>query len=146
MSPASLRPPRGWGCHRSTGAAGAAGEPHPRQRGPSWLWGGLGAGDHRQCWDSGLGPGVSWGATAREYDTRGGGGTGDGKSLGNPKRRRGQSLCCSLGSHQSCLSLSALTDGVPTTCCFSYQQRPVPRSLIASIYITSSSCSQPGVM
>ncbi|NWH23954.1 CCL3 protein, partial [Grus americana] len=42
--------------------------------------------------------------------------------------------------------LSALTDGVPTTCCFSYQQRPVPRGLIASIYITSSSCAQPGVI
>ncbi|NWX12308.1 CCL3 protein, partial [Aegotheles bennettii] len=44
------------------------------------------------------------------------------------------------------LSLSTLTDGVPTTCCFSYQQRPVPRGLIASIYITSSSCTQPGVI
>ncbi|KAM6110605.1 C-C motif chemokine 5-like [Pterocles gutturalis] len=37
-------------------------------------------------------------------------------------------------------------DGVPTTCCFSYQQRPVPRSLIASVYITSSNCAQPGVI
>lgn len=42
--------------------------------------------------------------------------------------------------------LSALTDGVPTTCCFSYQQRPVPRGLIASVYVTSSRCAQPGVM
>ncbi|KFM01604.1 hypothetical protein AS27_04307, partial [Aptenodytes forsteri] len=42
--------------------------------------------------------------------------------------------------------LSALTDGVPTACCFSYQQRPVPRGLITSAYITSSSCTQPGVM
>ncbi|KFZ52729.1 hypothetical protein N321_07449, partial [Antrostomus carolinensis] len=42
--------------------------------------------------------------------------------------------------------LSVLTDGVPTTCCFSYQQRPVPRSLVVSTYITSSSCAQPGVM
>ncbi|NWS78562.1 CCL3 protein, partial [Crotophaga sulcirostris] len=41
---------------------------------------------------------------------------------------------------------SPLTDGVPTTCCFSYQQRPVPRSLIASVYMTSSSCTQPGVI
>ncbi|KFP65116.1 hypothetical protein N322_13261, partial [Cariama cristata] len=32
--------------------------------------------------------------------------------------------------------LSALTDGVPTTCCFSYQQRPIPRGLIDSAYIT----------
>uniref|UniRef100_A0A8C3JKK2 Chemokine interleukin-8-like domain-containing protein n=1 Tax=Calidris pygmaea TaxID=425635 RepID=A0A8C3JKK2_9CHAR len=37
-------------------------------------------------------------------------------------------------------------DGVPTACCFSYQKRPVPRALITSVYITSSSCSQPGVM
>lgn len=42
--------------------------------------------------------------------------------------------------------LSAPTDGVPTTCCFSYQHRPVPRSLISSVYTTSSSCTQPGVM
>ncbi|KFW94696.1 hypothetical protein N336_06519, partial [Phalacrocorax carbo] len=42
--------------------------------------------------------------------------------------------------------LSALTDGVPTSCCFSYQQRPVPQSLITSVYITSSRCTQPGVM
>uniref|UniRef100_A0A8C3KJ63 Chemokine interleukin-8-like domain-containing protein n=1 Tax=Calidris pygmaea TaxID=425635 RepID=A0A8C3KJ63_9CHAR len=42
--------------------------------------------------------------------------------------------------------LSALTDGVPTACCFSYQKRPVPRALITSVYITSSSCSQPGVI
>ncbi|NXS41109.1 CCL3 protein, partial [Balaeniceps rex] len=42
--------------------------------------------------------------------------------------------------------LSALTDGVPTACCFSYQQRPVPRGLIASAYITSSSCTQPGLV
>uniref|UniRef100_A0A8C3KNA9 Chemokine interleukin-8-like domain-containing protein n=1 Tax=Calidris pygmaea TaxID=425635 RepID=A0A8C3KNA9_9CHAR len=38
------------------------------------------------------------------------------------------------------------SDGVPTACCFSYQKRPVPRALITSVYITSSSCSQPGVM
>ncbi|KFQ33606.1 hypothetical protein N332_02833, partial [Mesitornis unicolor] len=42
--------------------------------------------------------------------------------------------------------VSALTDSIPTTCCFTYQQRPVPRSRITSIYVTSSKCSQPGVM
>ncbi|KFP08779.1 hypothetical protein Z169_00022, partial [Egretta garzetta] len=42
--------------------------------------------------------------------------------------------------------LSALTDGVPTTCCFSYVHRPVPRGLLTSAYTTSSSCSQPGLM
>uniref|UniRef100_A0A8B9TMA3 Chemokine interleukin-8-like domain-containing protein n=1 Tax=Anas platyrhynchos TaxID=8839 RepID=A0A8B9TMA3_ANAPL len=45
-----------------------------------------------------------------------------------------------------CSPAVAHLDGVPTTCCFSYQQRPVPRSLIASAYITSSNCSQPGVI
>ncbi|NXW66940.1 CCL3 protein, partial [Eurystomus gularis] len=45
-----------------------------------------------------------------------------------------------------CLSVSALADGVPTSCCFSYQQRPVPRSLLTSAYATSSSCAQPGVI
>ncbi|NXX83025.1 CCL3 protein, partial [Urocolius indicus] len=33
-----------------------------------------------------------------------------------------------------------------TTCCFSYQQRPIPRSLIISAYSTSSSCAKPGVI
>ncbi|NWX50641.1 CCL4 protein, partial [Steatornis caripensis] len=33
-----------------------------------------------------------------------------------------------------------------TTCCFSYHQRPIPRSLITSAYITSSSCTQPAVI
>ncbi|KFV67390.1 hypothetical protein N307_08315, partial [Dryobates pubescens] len=39
-----------------------------------------------------------------------------------------------------------LTDGVPSTCCFKYHPRPVPLSLITSVYTTSSSCAQPGVM
>uniref|UniRef100_A0A8B9BQ85 Chemokine interleukin-8-like domain-containing protein n=1 Tax=Anser brachyrhynchus TaxID=132585 RepID=A0A8B9BQ85_9AVES len=46
----------------------------------------------------------------------------------------------------STLCFFAPTDGVPTTCCFTYQHRPVPRGLIASAYTTSSSCSQPGVI
>ncbi|NXG72605.1 CCL3 protein, partial [Baryphthengus martii] len=33
-----------------------------------------------------------------------------------------------------------------TTCCFSYQQRPIPRSLLVSAYATSSSCTNPGVI
>ncbi|NXJ62434.1 CCL3 protein, partial [Rostratula benghalensis] len=33
-----------------------------------------------------------------------------------------------------------------TACCFSYQQRPIPRALITSVYTTSSSCTQPGVI
>ncbi|XP_010176701.1 C-C motif chemokine 3 [Antrostomus carolinensis] len=46
----------------------------------------------------------------------------------------------------TCSPSEAHLDGVPTTCCFSYQQRPVPRSLVVSTYITSSSCAQPGVI
>ncbi|NXG45242.1 CCL4 protein, partial [Psilopogon haemacephalus] len=37
-------------------------------------------------------------------------------------------------------------DGVPTTCCFTYQTRRVPSRLILSAYTTSSSCAQPGVI
>ncbi|KFP45499.1 C-C motif chemokine 3, partial [Chlamydotis macqueenii] len=33
-----------------------------------------------------------------------------------------------------------------TACCFSYHQRIIPRSLISSAYITSSSCTQPGAI
>ncbi|NXD11563.1 CCL4 protein, partial [Nothocercus nigrocapillus] len=33
-----------------------------------------------------------------------------------------------------------------TSCCLSYQARPVPRGIIASAYVTSSSCTQPGVI
>ncbi|NXG55027.1 CCL3 protein, partial [Hemiprocne comata] len=46
----------------------------------------------------------------------------------------------------TCSQSEAHLDGVPTSCCFSYQQRQVPRRLIASVYITSSSCTQPGVI
>ncbi|NXT58288.1 CCL3 protein, partial [Pluvianellus socialis] len=46
----------------------------------------------------------------------------------------------------TCSPSQAHLDGVPTACCFSYQQRLVPRSLIASAYVTSSSCTQPGVI
>ncbi|XP_059685404.1 C-C motif chemokine 3-like [Gavia stellata] len=46
----------------------------------------------------------------------------------------------------TCSPSKAHLDGVPTSCCFSYHQRPVPRGLIASTYITSSSCTQPGVI
>uniref|UniRef100_A0A493TMG1 Chemokine interleukin-8-like domain-containing protein n=1 Tax=Anas platyrhynchos platyrhynchos TaxID=8840 RepID=A0A493TMG1_ANAPP len=63
--------------------------------------------------------------------------TGDGKSLGG-------ALAVVWGLTELCFS--APTDNALTTCCFSYQQRPVPRSLIASAYITSTSCSQPGVV
>ncbi|NXC27066.1 CCL3 protein, partial [Campylorhamphus procurvoides] len=41
---------------------------------------------------------------------------------------------------------SAPTDAVPTSCCFTYHQRPIPRGLIASVYVTSSSCAHPGVI
>lgn len=51
-----------------------------------------------------LGAGGLLGATAREQDARGG--TGGGKGLGNPKRQRGQSPCCSLRSHQGWLAAS----------------------------------------
>ncbi|XP_032056977.1 C-C motif chemokine 5-like [Aythya fuligula] len=40
-----------------------------------------------------------------------------------------------------CSPAVAQLNGVPTTCCFSYQQRPVPRRHITSYYISSSSCN-----
>ncbi|NXG10576.1 CCL4 protein, partial [Sakesphorus luctuosus] len=46
----------------------------------------------------------------------------------------------------SCSPAEAHLDSVPTSCCFTYQTRPIPRNLITSIYFTSSSCSQPGVI
>ncbi|XP_061215445.1 C-C motif chemokine 4-like [Neopsephotus bourkii] len=46
----------------------------------------------------------------------------------------------------ACSPSEAHLNGVPTTCCFTYQQRPIPRHLITPAYITSSSCSQPRVI
>ncbi|XP_064323945.1 C-C motif chemokine 3-like [Phalacrocorax carbo] len=46
----------------------------------------------------------------------------------------------------TCSPSEAHLDGVPNTCCVSYQKHPIPRSLVASAYITSSSCTQPGVI
>ncbi|NXS60217.1 CCL3 protein, partial [Brachypteracias leptosomus] len=46
----------------------------------------------------------------------------------------------------TCSPSEAHLDGVPTTCCFSYERRPIPRSLITTAYTTSSSCPQPGVI
>ncbi|XP_072209764.1 C-C motif chemokine 3-like [Excalfactoria chinensis] len=45
-----------------------------------------------------------------------------------------------------CSSAVAQLDGLPTTCCFSYAPRPIPRNLIASAFPTSSKCRQPGVI
>ncbi|OXB57641.1 hypothetical protein ASZ78_007036, partial [Callipepla squamata] len=36
-------------------------------------------------------------------------------------------------------------DGLPTKCCFSYIQRPVPQNVIASAFTTSSTCRLPAV-
>ncbi|KAM6315509.1 C-C motif chemokine 4-like [Podargus strigoides] len=46
----------------------------------------------------------------------------------------------------ACSPSKAHLDGVPTACCFTYQARPIPRKLITSVYITSSSCTQQGVI
>ncbi|XP_030143799.1 C-C motif chemokine 5 [Taeniopygia guttata] len=37
-------------------------------------------------------------------------------------------------------------DGVPSTCCFSYQRQPIPLRRVSSVFVTSSSCSLPGVI
>ncbi|KAJ7398656.1 C-C motif chemokine 5 [Pitangus sulphuratus] len=46
----------------------------------------------------------------------------------------------------SCSPSEAHLDGVPTTCCITYQQHPIPLRLISSVFITSSSCTNPGVI
>ncbi|NXD99560.1 CCL22 protein, partial [Chaetorhynchus papuensis] len=33
-----------------------------------------------------------------------------------------------------------------STCCFSYQKKPIPRRLVRSVFVTSSSCIHPGVI
>ncbi|XP_010720048.1 C-C motif chemokine 3 [Meleagris gallopavo] len=45
-----------------------------------------------------------------------------------------------------CSSAVAHLDELPTTCCFSYVQRPIPRNIIKSAYITSSKCRLPAVI
>ncbi|XP_065588255.1 C-C motif chemokine 3-like [Cyrtonyx montezumae] len=45
-----------------------------------------------------------------------------------------------------CSSTVAHLDGLPTKCCFSYIQRPVPRNVIASAFTTSSTCRLPAVI
>ncbi|XP_008638650.1 C-C motif chemokine 3 [Corvus cornix cornix] len=37
-------------------------------------------------------------------------------------------------------------DGVPSTCCFKYHKMPIPRRLVSSVFVTSSSCTKPGVI
>ncbi|NXM68423.1 CCL3 protein, partial [Serilophus lunatus] len=46
----------------------------------------------------------------------------------------------------TCSLSEAHLDGVPTSCCFSYHQHPIPLRLIHSIYTTSSSCTNPAVI
>ncbi|NWY32648.1 CCL3 protein, partial [Pheucticus melanocephalus] len=57
---------------------------------------------------------------------------------------RGQRPCWAL-TRAMCVS-PVLTDGVPSTCCFTYQRQPIPRRRVSSVFNTSSSCSQPGVI
>ncbi|OXB57634.1 hypothetical protein ASZ78_007029 [Callipepla squamata] len=45
-----------------------------------------------------------------------------------------------------CSSTVAHLDSLPTKCCFSYIQRPVPQNVIASAFTTSSTCRLPAVI
>ncbi|XP_068765970.1 C-C motif chemokine 3-like [Struthio camelus] len=45
-----------------------------------------------------------------------------------------------------CSPAATHLDGVPVSCCFSYQRKPIPRGLVVSAYVTTSSCAQPGVI
>ncbi|NWT31861.1 CCL5 protein, partial [Cardinalis cardinalis] len=46
----------------------------------------------------------------------------------------------------TCSPAEGHLDGVPSTCCFSYHRQPIPRRRVSSVFNTSSSCSQPGVI
>ncbi|NXJ91293.1 CCL3 protein, partial [Corythaixoides concolor] len=46
----------------------------------------------------------------------------------------------------TCSPAEAHLGMVPTSCCFSYLQRPIRRSFITSAYRTSSMCSLPAVI
>uniref|UniRef100_A0A669PDT8 Chemokine interleukin-8-like domain-containing protein n=1 Tax=Phasianus colchicus TaxID=9054 RepID=A0A669PDT8_PHACC len=41
---------------------------------------------------------------------------------------------------------SPIGNDIPLSCCYSYVSHPIPYSLIASVYATSSTCSQPAVI
>lgn len=91
MSPLSLCPPRRWRCRRSSGAAGAAEEPPPRQRDPHGCGEGWGqetsASAGAVAWDWALLGGHRRGIRHKR---------GDGESLGNCRCWWGQGLCWSL--------------------------------------------------
>ncbi|XP_036624410.1 C-C motif chemokine 4-like [Trichosurus vulpecula] len=46
----------------------------------------------------------------------------------------------------SSLTSSAPMGPNPTTCCFSYTSKQIPRKIVIDYYKTSSLCSQPGVI
>ncbi|NXL17629.1 CCL3 protein, partial [Setophaga kirtlandii] len=46
----------------------------------------------------------------------------------------------------TCSPAAGHLDGVPNKCCFTYQKKPIPQRLVSSVFDTSSSCSQPGVI
>ncbi|NXP61430.1 CCL3 protein, partial [Chloropsis cyanopogon] len=37
-------------------------------------------------------------------------------------------------------------EGVPNTCCVKYHERPIPRHLVGSVFVASSSCAKPAVI
>ncbi|NWI44126.1 CCL3 protein, partial [Picathartes gymnocephalus] len=43
-------------------------------------------------------------------------------------------------------ALPQMQETIPTSCCFSYVSRRLPRSMIHSAYWTSTSCSMPAVV
>uniref|UniRef100_A0A674JZP2 C-C motif chemokine n=1 Tax=Terrapene triunguis TaxID=2587831 RepID=A0A674JZP2_9SAUR len=40
----------------------------------------------------------------------------------------------------------ALSSGITTPCCFNYTSRQIPRRFVVDYFVTSSVCSQPGVI
>uniref|UniRef100_A0A8U7N473 Chemokine interleukin-8-like domain-containing protein n=1 Tax=Corvus moneduloides TaxID=1196302 RepID=A0A8U7N473_CORMO len=50
-------------------------------------------------------------------------------------------LAATLATLLLLATCSPSEDGVPSTCCFKYHRTPIPRRLVSSVFITSSSCT-----
>uniref|UniRef100_A0A670JQZ5 C-C motif chemokine n=1 Tax=Podarcis muralis TaxID=64176 RepID=A0A670JQZ5_PODMU len=56
------------------------------------------------------------------------------------------SMNCFAGCTQPILLSLPVGSDPPTSCCFTYTAKKIPRNYIADFYETNSRCSQPGVV
>ncbi|XP_026519082.1 C-C motif chemokine 3-like [Terrapene carolina triunguis] len=52
--------------------------------------------------------------------------------------------CCSQASIEE--KSFEMSSGITTPCCFNYTSRQIPRRFVVDYFVTSSVCSQPGVI